>query len=72
MLDATKVSNIKGGGKRKETGFVFGKAQYVPEIHSPPTPIGQASQLMYYALIHPKSGTIVGPGQIYWALGGEP
>jgi hypothetical protein len=72
MLDATKVSNIKGGGKRKETGFVFGKAQYVPETHSPPKPIGHASQLMYYALIHTKSGTIVGPDQVCWVLGGVP
>lgn len=72
MLDATKVSHIKGGGKLKETGFVFGKAQYVPETHSPPMPFGQASQLLYYALIHPENGTIVGPDQIYWVLGGVP
>ena len=66
MLDATKITDAKGGYEKQEYGFLLEDVVCEPEVHRRPKPVGQAASLQYYAVIHPEGGTIVGPDLMYW------
>jgi hypothetical protein len=66
MLDAAKVDNQQSAADVKEYGFGWKGVVLPPEEHRAGKSMGQATSLMFYAVIHGRHGKIVGPDLMYW------
>ncbi len=66
QVDATKYSDMHSFSEDDEYAFYWAGEVPQPEEHRAAPSVGHATILMFYSVIHPRLGTVVGPSLMYW------